>query len=141
MIRQHHTGGAPRVADTEEPEMAQTWMVLIIEPEWDPAQHSPEEFADMGTQHRAFAEAVHAAGAKILDGDALAPSKEAVRITPARKGSPAVFTDGPFPELKELVTGYYKIEAADEAQARQLAALCPTAGRIELFPIFDTSAM
>ena len=52
-----------------------------------------------------------------------------------------MFTDGPFPELKELVTGYYKIEAADAQQARQLAALCPTGGRIELFPIFDTSAM
>ena len=64
-----------------------------------------------------------------------------MRITPARNGTPAVFTDGPFPELKELVTGYYKIEAADAAQARQLAALCPTGGRIELFPIFDTSAM
>lgn len=121
--------------------MAQTWMVLIIEPEWDPAHHSPEDFQDMGKQHRAFAEAVQAAGAKILDGDALAPSKEAVRITPAHNGSPAVFTDGPFPELKELVTGYYKLEAADAQQARQLAALCPTGGRIELFPIFDTSAM
>ena len=95
----------------------------------------------MGTHHRAFAEAVQAAGAKILDGDALAPSSQAVRITPARNGSPAVFTDGPFPELKELVTGYYKIETADAQQARQLAALCPTGGRVELFPIFDTSAM
>jgi hypothetical protein len=116
-------------------------MVLIIEPEWDPAQHSPEEFQAMGKQHRAFAEAVRAAGAKILDGDALAPSKEAVRIRPAQDGSPAVFTDGPFPELKELVTGYYKIEVSDAQQARQLAALCPTGDRIELYPIFDTGNM
>jgi hypothetical protein len=121
--------------------MSQTYMVLIIEPEWDPAEHTPEEFAAMGTQHRAFAEAVQAAGAKILDGDALAPSASAVRITPARNGTPAVFTDGPFPELKELVTGYYKLEVTDAQQARQLAALCPTGGRIELFPIFDTSNM
>lgn len=121
--------------------MSQTWMVLIVEPEWDPTNHSPEEFQSMGKLHRAFAEAVAAAGAKILDGDALEPSARAVRITPARGGAPAVFTDGPFPELKELVTGYYKIETADAAQARQLAALCPTGGHIELFPVFDTSGM
>ena len=121
--------------------MSQTYMVLIIEPEWDPAKHAPEEFQAMSTQHRAFAEAVQAAGAKILDGDALAPSAQAVRITPARNGTPAVYTDGPFPELKELVTGYYKLEVKDVQQARQLAALCPTGGRIELFPIFDTGNM
>jgi hypothetical protein len=121
--------------------MSQTYMVLIIEPEWDPAKVGPEEFQAMGTQHRAFAEAVAAAGAKILDGDALAPSKEAVRIRPARNGSPPVFTDGPFPELKELVTGYYKLEVQGADQARQLAALCPTGGRIELYPIVDTSNM
>lgn len=121
--------------------MSQTWMVLIVEPEWDPSQHSPEEFQEMGTLHRAFAEAVTAAGGKILDGDALAPSAMAVRIQPARNGTPAVFTDGPFPELKELVTGYYKIEASSAEQARELAALCPTGGHIELFPIFDTTGM
>lgn len=121
--------------------MSQTWMVLIIEPEWDPSQHSPEEFQDMGTLHRAFAEAVAAAGAKIVDGDALAPSSQAVRIQPAKGDAPAVFTDGPFPELKELVTGYYKIETDSAEEARRLAALCPTGGHIELFPIFDTSGM
>jgi hypothetical protein len=116
-------------------------MVLIIEPEWDPAQHRPEEFQEMGKLHRAFAEAVAAAGAKIVDGDALAPSSQAVRIRPGSNGTPAVFTDGPFPELKELVTGYYKIETDSPEQARQLAALCPTGGHIELYPIFDTSNM
>lgn len=121
--------------------MSQVYTVFIVEPEWDPANHSPEEFKAMGDQHRAFAEAVHAAGAKILDGDALAPSSTAVRIQPARNGTPAVFTDGPFPELKELVTGYYKIEVADLDQAKRLAALCPTGGRIELFPVIDTGDM
>jgi hypothetical protein len=116
-------------------------MVLIIEPEWDPAQHGPEEFQAMGQLHRAFAEAVQAAGARIIDGEALEPSSKAVRIRPGRDGAPAVFTDGPFPELKELVTGYYKLEAADLAQARQLAALCPTGGHIELYPIADMSGM
>jgi hypothetical protein len=121
--------------------VSQTWMVLIVEPEWDPTQHRPQEFQDMGKLHRAFAEAVAAAGAKILDGDALEPSSKAVRIKPASGDTPAVFTDGPFPELKELVTGYYKIEADSPEQARQLAALCPTGGHIELYPIFDTSGM
>jgi hypothetical protein len=121
--------------------MAQQYMILIIEPEWDPTTTTPEEFQQVGAQHRAFAEAVAKAGAKIVDGDALAPTSQAVRIRPGRDGAPAVFTDGPFPELKELVTGYYKIEAADLGQAKQLAALCPTGGRLELYPVFDTSMM
>lgn len=121
--------------------MAEQYVVFIVEPEWNPADYSPEEFQATGDQHRAFAEAVAAAGATILDGNALQPSSTAVRIEPARGATPAVYTDGPFPELKELVTGYYVIEAPDAATARRVAALCPTEGRLEMWPVFDTSGM
>lgn len=117
------------------------YVILIVEPEWNPADYSAEEFQATGDQHRAFAEAVAAAGAKILDGNALQPSSQAVRITPASGDREAVFTDGPFPELKELVTGYYVIEADDVETAKRLAALCPTGGRLEMWPVFDTSNM
>ena len=62
-------------------------------------------------------------------------------IEPAAAASEAVYTDGPFPELKELVTGYYVIEAPDADTARRVAALCPTVGRLEMWPVFDTSMM
>jgi hypothetical protein len=58
-------------------------------------------------------------------------------VVPARNGSPAVYTDGPFGETKEIISGYYKFSAKDDAAARALAALCPTDGWIELSPVAD----
>lgn len=121
--------------------MSEQYMVFIVEPEWDPTDYSPEEFTATGDQHRAFAAAVDEAGGKVLSSEALQPSATAVRIAPATATSEAVFTDGPFPELKELVTGYYLIEMPDPSSARRVAALCPTAGRLELWPVFDTTNM
>lgn len=121
--------------------MAEEYIVFIVESEWDPAQVTEQEWTDTMRQHRAFAEAVAAAGAQLLGGDALQPESAAVRITPARDGKPAVFTDGPFGEVKEVVTGYYKLGVKDAAQARELAALVPTSGHIELFPVMDTGSM
>ncbi|MDQ7991548.1 MAG: YciI family protein [Propionicimonas sp.] len=121
--------------------MSEQYVVFIVEPEWDPTDYSPEDFKATGDQHRAFAEAVAEAGGKVLGGEALQPSRAAVRISPATATSEAVFTDGPFPELKELVTGYYLLEMPDEASARRVAALCPSAGRLELWPVFDTANM
>ncbi len=121
--------------------MADQYVILIVEPEWNPADYSAEEFQQTGDQHRAFAAAVTAAGGTVLGGNALQPSSTAVRIEPAKDGGEPVYTDGPFPELKELVTGYYVIEADDFDTAKRLAALCPTVGRLELWPVFDTSNM
>jgi hypothetical protein len=42
---------------------------------------------------------------------------------------------------KEVVTGYYKLGVKDAAQARELAALCPSGGTLELWPVMDTGAM
>ena len=116
------------------------YVVHIVESEWDPSSYTAEEFKSVGDQHRAFAAAVEEAGGKILASAALQPSSTAVRIQPGTDDGP-VFTDGPFPELKELVTGYYHLELPDEATARRIAALCPSAGRLELWPVFDTSGM
>lgn len=121
--------------------MGQQYVVFIVEEEWNPDDYSAEDLQAVGDQHRAFAEAVAEAGATILGSNALMPSSAAVRIEPATADRPAVYTDGPFPELKELVTGYYVIESDDPDVARRLAALCPTAGRLELWPVFDTSGM
>ena len=116
----------------------QEYIILIREPEWDSSAATEAEWATAMQEHGAFVQAVLAAGAQVLGGDALESSDKAVRITPARDGSPAVFTDGPFAETKEIVSGFYKIATDDPAQARELAALCPTAGTIELFPVMDT---
>ena len=121
--------------------MAEEYIVLIVEEEWDPSRVTEAEWSEAMRAHGAFAKAVEAAGAQILGGDALQPPSTAVRITPARNGEAAVFTDGPFGETKEVVSGYYKLGVKDAAQARELAAVCPTGGWIELYPVMDTGAM
>jgi len=121
--------------------MAEEYVVFIVEPEWDPSKITEEQWTAAMHAHNAFAKAVEAAGAQILGGDALQPPSTAVRITPSRSGGSAVFTDGPFADTKEIVTGYYKLGVKDVAQARELAALCPTEGWVELYPVMDTGSM
>jgi hypothetical protein len=121
--------------------MSEEYIILIVEEQWDPSTLTEEQWGDAMRAHGAFAKAVENAGAQILGGDALQPPSRAVRITPASGGRPAVFTDGPFADTKEIVTGFYKIAAKDAAEARELAALCPTSGTIDLYPVMDTGAM
>ena len=117
--------------------MPEEYIVLIVEEPWDPATVSEERWQTAMREHQAFAEAVEKAGAKIVGGDALQPPSSAVRITPDRDGGSPVFTDGPFADTKEIVTGYYKLATADAAQARELAALCPTSGYVDVYPVMN----
>jgi hypothetical protein len=126
--------------EQEEKTMAEEFIVMIIEPDWEPANISEEQWTESMKSHGAFTQAVAAAGAQILGGDALQPSRTAVRITPGKDGKP-VFTDGPFSETKEVVSGYYKLGVRDAAQARELAALCPTSGWVELYPVLQIEGM
>jgi hypothetical protein len=128
---------APRQA--EEPAMAENYLIFIVEPEWDEANATAEDWAREMKLHNAFAAAVREAGAEILDSDALGSGRYGVKIQPATDDAPARFTDGPFSETKEIVSGYYKIAARDREQAKELAALCPTGGWIELYPVVDVT--
>ena len=74
-----------------------------------------------------------AAGQRIAASAPLRPQSEATRIVPSASG--AVFTDGPFGEVREVVTGFYTFAADSPEQARELAALVPTGGWLELYPI------
>jgi hypothetical protein len=49
-------------------------------------------------------------------------------------------TDGPFPESKELIGGFFLIEARDRDEALELASRWPSArlGTIEVRPIEET---
>ncbi|MBU4213186.1 MAG: hypothetical protein KJ792_00855 [Actinobacteria bacterium] len=119
--------------------MAEQFIILIVEPEWDPATVTQEDWAAEMAAHEAFATAVAAAGARIVDGDALMPPRSSTRITPGRDGGGPVLTDGPFPEVKEVVSGYYKLEVSGREQALALAARCPTGGYVEVTPVMPTS--
>ena len=118
--------------------MAEEYIVLIVEEPWDPTAVTEQQWQTAMRAHQGFAEAVEKAGAKILGGDALQPPSTAVRITPGDgNGRGPVFTDGPFADTKEIVTGYYKLATTDANQARELAALCPSGGYVDLYPVMS----
>ena len=77
-----------------------------------------------------FATQITAAGGEILFSDPLRAPQPQSRFTPTDDG--VLVTDGPFAETKEVVLGYYKIRIDSEQAARELAALCPTAGYVDL---------
>lgn len=119
--------------------MSAEYMIIINEPEWDPAVLPAAQIeADMAG-HKAFQAAVEAAGQRVTAGDALRPQSEATRIRPSADGP--VFTDGPFGEIREVVTGFYVFTADSPEQARELAALVPTGGWLDLHPVLDLESM
>ena len=99
-----------------------------------PAPDSPEGQAQRG---RWFAVTDEMATAGVLlGGDAL--ESETTATTVRERDGEVVLTDGPFAETKEVLGGYYLIEASDDAQAAELAKLCPAPyGYIEVRPIWE----
>lgn len=84
--------------------------------------------------HGRFAAQATERGATILGGEALEPTATATTV----RGD--VVTDGPFAETKEVLGGYYVVEARDLDHALEIAKLCPAPfGGVEVRPIMDTS--
>lgn len=69
--------------------------------------------------------------------EALQPARRAKSVR-VRNGQPFVI-DGPFAETKEMLAGFYIIEAADDDEALRIAATIPPAreGTIEVRPVRD----
>lgn len=69
-----------------------------------------------------------------LIAEALEPPRTGVIVT-VRDGR-TVVTDGPFAETKEMIAGFYVIDAADMTEATAIAARLPVAplARIEVRP-------
>ncbi len=74
----------------------------------------------------------------VCDGAQLQPTSTATTVR-VQDGS-TLTTDGPFPETKEALGGYYLLEAADLDAAIELAARIPAArlgGAIEVRPLVE----
>jgi hypothetical protein len=71
----------------------------------------------------------------LVAAEALQPVATA-RTLRVRNGRP-VITDGPFTETKEMLAGFYLIDAADHDEAMRIAATIPPAreGSIEVRPV------
>ncbi len=111
------------------------YLVLIYgnEQSWADA---PETWHQANTKaHGVF----HAtAGSAIVSANELEPIATAVSVRRGPAGRPSA-TDGPFIDTKEVVGGYYVLEAPDLAEAVRLAGQLPEAtamhGGVEIRPI------
>ena len=92
----------------------------------------------MMAEYGAFTQGIVARG-EFVAGDALAgvDTATAVRV---RNGKTAT-TDGPFAETKEVLVGYYVVDAGDLDRAIEIAAKVPGSrtGTVEVRPIRDMS--
>lgn len=99
---------------------------------WQP---SAEEVAAMSR----YNEELTKAGA-LLAGDGLQPTSKGARVR-FTGGKPTV-TDGPFSEAKEVVGGYWIIQAKSKDEAVEWARRCPISGggaMIEVRQVFELS--
>jgi hypothetical protein len=112
---------------------------LLIYTEEEMEEPSAESSAAQTAAYDAFTKHVVERGA-MRAGEALQPSATAttVRVRDGRTLS----TDGPFAETKEVLGGFYLVEAADLDEAIAYAAMIPGAahGSVEVRPIYDFSA-
>jgi hypothetical protein len=94
------------------------------------------EMSALNARHLALNEELLARG-QFIEAEALQPSA-ATTCVRVRNGKVAV-TDGPYAETKEMVAGFYFIEARDLNEAIQVAARIPAAplGTVEVRPCRD----
>jgi hypothetical protein len=112
--------------------MAQYGILIFSPAPADPMDLTPEHEQAL-EQYPAKVEEL---GGQILTGFALSPSTTATAI----RGD--VVTDGPFTESKEVVAGFFVLEAPDLDVALKIAKLNPATreGGVEVRPLFEPPA-
>jgi hypothetical protein len=105
--------------------MKSKYLCLIYLNEQEMNAMPAAEMNDLNARHLDFNDDLRKSGHFIV-AEALQPASQTacVRI---RQGKVTV-TDGPFTETKELVAGFYLIEAGDLREAIDIAARIPSAG-------------
>jgi len=111
--------------------MKYLFLIHLNEPEMDALPHA--EMNTLNVKHLALNDDLRKSG-HFLEAEALQPSREA-RCVRIRNGKVTV-TDGPFTESKELVAGFYLIDARDEEEALEIAKRIPSLphGVVEVRP-------
>ncbi|MBN9160553.1 MAG: hypothetical protein BGO98_34290 [Myxococcales bacterium 68-20] len=100
------------------------YMVLIGHDEKGGNNMTKEEHGALFAAYKKYQDELRKAGV-LLGGDPLQPSSGGARITLADGKRKVV--DGPFSESKEIIGGYFLIEAKSKAEALEWAARCPAA--------------
>jgi hypothetical protein len=106
--------------------------LIHLDPKLLEAMPAPE-LDDLNGRHLDLNDALRASG-HFVEAEALEPVASAACVR-VRHGK-LQLTDGPFAETKEMVAGFYLLEARDMAEAQQLAARIPSAplGTVEIRP-------
>ncbi|MBE1875965.1 YciI family protein [Myceligenerans pegani] len=118
--------------------MTDTWMFLIRENDWDSDAYlpgTPDRQARLADDegmaaHNRFPEAVAELGAKIVGSNALQNARHGGWVKVGKDGAEPVWTDAPFTDTNEVITGFYEVEC-DEETARKVAALVPSGNVVE----------
>jgi hypothetical protein len=109
------------------------YLCLIHLDERDLETMPAAELDALNAAHLDFNDELRATG-QFLVAEALDPPRTAscVRV---RRGKPVV-TDGPYAETKEMIAGFYLLEARDMQEATELASRIPSArlGTVEVRP-------
>lgn len=102
---------------------------------WD---RMPAEQRKIGLEAYAALDAELAESGELVVSEALADPSQAQRVSVDDDGRASV-TDGPFPEMKELVAGFYLVDCEDRKRAAEIAAKIPeaTLGLVEVRPVMS----
>ena len=117
--------------------MAQFMLLLHQAPNYN-ADLPREKMLEMTKRYMAWADALRQKG-RMVGGEKLAAG--GVRHIKVKDGKPMA-SDGPYAEAKDVIGGYFVIEARDAAEAETIAKECPhvvisAANWIEIRPIED----
>jgi hypothetical protein len=113
------------------------YAALIYAEEYDPSAADPEVMQQVMSDYMEFGQNNEAS---LAGGEALHPTSTATTIhVEGGKGGKAVFTDGPFAETKEVLGGFYIIDAPDLDGALAVAQQIPGAwhGKVEVRPVME----
>ena len=114
------------------------YAALIYGEEQDPSvPPDPEIWGQIMSDYMEFGQN---AAEVLAGGEALHPSTTATTVhVEGGKGGNAVYTDGPFAETKEVLGGFYLINASDLDEALKWAQQIPGAwdGRVEVRPVME----
>lgn len=121
--------------------MAQFMLLLHQAPHYN-ADLPREKMMEMTRRYMAWADGLRQKG-KMVGGEKLTASGG--RHVRVKDGKP-VASDGPYAEAKEVIGGYFVIEAADLAEAEAIARECPhlaiaPSNWAEVRPIEDMTQM
>ena len=116
------------------------YLLLIVGSEAEYEDAGEAEMNAVMEAHIAFSKELVELGGTNLGGEALQPVATATFLRGTRSDAVTV-VDNPAPDLKEVLGGYYLVEAADDDTARRIAERCPAgSGYIEVRPVWEIPA-